>query len=111
MAVDISGILGTSVSTKQSGKTDTNNVSVADPKSGSTTPNSNSGATSADSITISQQAEQLRVIDLNVNSQSDSDVDNARVEDLKSVIDAGRYDIDPTRVAEKLIELEAQFVA
>lgn len=109
MAVDISGILGTPTSTKQMGKTDANNTVVGDPKTGSNSPNAAQGATSSDSLTISQQAEQLRVIETSVNAQPD--VDDARIESLKSVIDAGHYAVDPIRVAEKLIELEAQFVA
>ena len=49
------------------------------------------------------------MIESNINTQPD--IDGARIESLKMAIDAGQYDIDPLRVAEKLIELETQFVA
>jgi len=109
MAVEITGIQGTQIPTKQAGKTDTNNVNAGDPKANSSNVNANPGSASSDSFTVSQQAERLRVIESTVNAQPD--VDDTRVESLKSAIDAGQYDINPARVAEKLIALETQFVA
>ena len=109
MAVEINGIPGTSVRNTQLDQT---GASKANPDASNTkSPSSalNAGASTADSFTVSQQAESLRVIESNLNTQPD--VDGARVESLKSAIDAGRYDINPLRVAEKLIELEKQFVA
>lgn len=103
MAVEITGVPGAPATNKQVEQTGASGTSTVDPKT------SLPGTATADSFTVSQQAEKLRVIESTINTQPD--VDGARVESLKTAIDAGSYDIDPTRVAEKLIELEAQFVA
>ena len=104
MAVEITGVPGASTNIKHAEQT---RPSTAE--STSSGSNANAATPSTDSFTVSQQAERLRLIESNINTQPD--VDGARVESLKSAIDAGQYDIDPRRVAEKLIELEAQFVA
>jgi negative regulator of flagellin synthesis FlgM len=108
MAVEITGVPGTPLANKQ---TDTgNNVSAVGSKPNSSGVDIAAGSQpTADSFTVSQQAERLRVIESTVNAQPD--IDDSRVESLKTAIDAGRYDIDPARVAEKLIALESQFVA
>jgi len=62
-----------------------------------------------DKITLTQQAEELRMIEKNINNQTD--FDDERVETLRLEIDAGRYDIDAQRIAEKLIAFEMMFVA
>lgn len=109
MAVDITGIQGTQISTNQAEKSVTDNVNTGDSKASPSNININPGSTTSDSFTVSKQAEQLRLIESNVNAQPE--MDETRVESLKSAIDAGQYDINPTRVAEKLIALETQFVA
>jgi flagellar biosynthesis anti-sigma factor FlgM len=62
-----------------------------------------------DKITLTKQAEDLRMIENAVFAQTG--IDSERVDSLKIEIDAGRYDIDVQRVAEKLIEFESLFVA
>ncbi len=61
-----------------------------------------------DKVTLTRQSEELRMIEKAINDQTD--VNNERVENLKLEIDAGRYDIDAQRVAEKLIAFEMMFV-
>lgn len=109
MAVEITGVPGAPLPNHQTAKTDTHNTGVVGLKSGLSNDKATASAPSTDSVTISPQAERLRLIETTVNAQPD--VDDARIESLKSAIDAGNYDIDPQRVAEKLIELESQFVA
>lgn len=103
MAVEINGVPGTP--NNQVEQTSVSSVKTVDSK----THSSNTNTSTADTFTVSPNAEKLRIIESNINAQPD--VDGARIDSLKSAIDAGRYDIDPLRVAEKLIELEAQFVA
>ena len=109
MAVEISGVPVTPANNKQVEPAGTNKVGTVASNTNSPNTADNVAAAPADSFTLSQQAETLRVIESSVNTQPD--VDGARVESLKSAIDAGQYDINPLRVAEKLIELETQFVA
>jgi len=74
-------------------------------------PNDASSVSAApvDKITLTKQAEDLRMIENAVYAQTG--IDSERVDSLKVEIDAGRYDIDVQRVAEKLIEFESLFVA
>jgi len=104
MAVEITRVPGAQITTNQSDKPDSNSASKNSPSSTITT-----GSSTADSFTVSRRAEELRMIESNINAQSD--FNGVRIESLKTEIDAGRYDINPLRVAEKLIELEIQFVA
>lgn len=66
-------------------------------------------AISTDKITLTQQAEKLHMIEKSINDQTG--YDNERIENLKLEIDAGQYDIDVQRVAEKFIAFEVQFGA
>ncbi len=104
MAVEITGVPGAPITTHQSDKIDANNA-----KNNSSSITVSTGTPAADSFTVSRNAETLRMIESSINEQSD--IDGARIESLKIEIDAGRYDIDPLRVAEKLIAFEIQFVA
>lgn len=61
-------------------------------------------AGNADVVTLTSQAARLQALEADINKQSV--VDDNRVENLKAAIDAGNYEIDPTRVAEKFIEFE-----
>lgn len=104
MAVEITGVPGTPLTITQSDKVDPSNTS--------TNTHSNTvaiGTPAIDAFTVSARAEELRIIESSVNAQPV--VDDVLVKDLKLEIDAGRYDIDPLRVAEKLIALEIQLVA
>ena len=109
MAVNINGVPGAPTNNKQVEQTGTSRVGTITSNTSSPSTAVNTGTPNTDSFTVSQQAERLRVIESNINAQPD--IDGTRIESLKIEIDAGRYDIDPLRVAEKLIELETQFVA
>lgn len=113
MAVEITGITTTPLSdVKNDSSTTTPGNTIAsnseDTKRPANTVISVSGNPN-DSITLTKQAEELRMIEKAVNK--DTGVDSERVENLKFEIDTGRYDIDSQRVAEKLIEFETLFVA
>jgi len=110
MAAEITGITKTPLS---SNKVD-NSKTVSSNTIGEKNQDSKHVQTTAtpapiDKITLTRQAEELRMIEKSINDQSD--FDNERVEDLRLEIDAGRYDIDSQRVAEKLIAFEMMFVA
>ncbi len=113
MVAEITGITKTPLSGNKTdnSKADSNNT-IGEKNQGSahtkTTINTIT-PTSIDKITLTQQAEELRMMEKVVNDQTD--FDNERVENLKLEIDAGRYDIDTQRVAEKLIAFELMFVA
>ena len=122
MAVEISGINATPLSdsklsdkklsgnestTPIGGKKNINNAGLVNNDQPSSPTNANRA--SADTVTITKKAETLQMLESDINGQPD--VDNERIESLKSAIDSGQYDIDPRRVAEKLIQFETQFVA
>lgn len=108
MAIEITGGSVPPTNSNQAEKTGTESVASAVQKSG-VSSNGVTPSPTGDSFVISPQAEKLHVIELAVNAQPD--VDDARIESLKTAIDSGQYDINPLQVAEKLIALEAQFVA
>lgn len=64
-------------------------------------------AAPTDTVTLTEQANQLKGIETSIANQSI--VDEPRVERLKSAIDAGLYKINPARVAEKFIQFESNF--
>ena len=64
-------------------------------------------ATTADTLTLTTQADQLKSIQADISNQPI--VDGVRVESLKSAIDAGNYKINPLNVAEKFIQFESGF--
>jgi len=106
MAVDITGVTTTPLS---SNKTESKQTAL----NGTTTSNGQgleqTTATPIDKVTLTKQAEELRMIEKEINNQDG--IDNERIENLKLEINAGRYDIDPQRVAEKFIKFEMLFVA
>ena len=112
MSNEINGLPGKAPATNtNSSHTAPANVSrnnASDPqKSGSQTASIVSP--SSDSLTLTRQAENLITLEASVNEQSG--IDSGRVEDLKLAIDAGQFNIDPLRVAEKFIQFETQFLA
>jgi negative regulator of flagellin synthesis FlgM len=112
MAVEITGITTTPLSdnkTDDSAATSSSAISHSNQDSESSVKTLASSDNSADKVTLTQQAEELRMIEKAVNEQTG--IDSERVESLKLEIDSGRYDINSQRVAEKLIEFETQFVA
>ncbi|HHH48462.1 MAG TPA: flagellar biosynthesis anti-sigma factor FlgM [Gammaproteobacteria bacterium] len=61
-------------------------------------------ASRADTVTLTPQASQLKKVESTIDAQSV--VDGERVQNLKSAIDAGMYEINAQRVAEKFIQFE-----
>ncbi len=110
MAADITGITRTVFSSNKvdNSKADSTNAIGGKNQDPEHTVNTTTPVP-ADKITLTQQAKELRMIEKAINDQTD--FDNERVENLKLEIDAGRYDIDAQRVAEKLIAFEMMFVA
>jgi negative regulator of flagellin synthesis FlgM len=102
MSIEISGSKNGPTSINPTNKADNNNTNKNVHDSQSTT-------TKADSFVVSQRAETLRILESSINA--DSGIDATRIESLKIEIDAGRYNVDSARVAEKLIDFEAQLVA
>ncbi len=109
MAVEITGITTTPLSDNKTNKANTTPANTNNPNNTGSVSASTASAPTSDTVTLTQRAEELRMIEQNVNSQTG--IDSERVETLKIAIDSGRYDIDPLRVAEKLIAFETQFVA
>ncbi len=113
MAINIPGVTTTPLSGNKTDSTKTASGNIIT----SNNPGSERTATSAtgtsvpvsDKLTLTPQAEEMRMIEKAVNDQTG--IDDERVESLKLEIDSGRYDINTQRVAEKLIQFEMQFVA
>jgi len=109
MAVEITA---PSISPSVDNKLGTNklsNHSATDTVASPLNKTAQSGPVNTDSVSISQLAEKLHAIESNINEQAG--IDQVRVEALKDAIDAGQYNIDPFRVAEKFIDFDTQFVA
>ncbi len=108
MAAEITGITKTPISGNKAASGNTIGSNTQDSERTQKTVDT-SIPNSIDKITLTRQAEELRMIEKAMNKQTD--LDNERVENLKLEIDAGRYDIDAQRVAEKFIAFEMMFVA
>jgi len=109
MAVEITGLPSTPVSSNN--ETALSDASSNAKKVGDNNLQNTSGtaAATADTVTITRQAEYLQMLEININAQPE--IDSDRVARLKMAIDAGQYDIDPLRVAEKLIKFESELAA
>lgn len=113
MAIDITGVSktplsGTKTEARKATPSYATDPNISDSRPAKGTENV-SNSFSADKVTLTPQAKELRMIEKAINDQTD--VDNERIKSLKLEIDTGRYDIDAQRVAEKLIQFEMQFVA
>ena len=105
MSIDPTGIFPTQPQT-----TGTESASAAERGNNSTVqrlPDA-TGSTAGDTLTLTPQAAQLKAVEDNLSQQSV--IDGARVENLRSAIDAGSYKINPMQVAEKFIEFESSFL-
>lgn len=109
MAIEITGVPGTLISNNKPDKLGTTNLDIVNAKTGSSNNPTNTLSATGDSLSVSNRAEILRALESTINAQPA--IDESRVASLKTVIDAGHYDIDPSRVAEKLIAFESQIVA
>lgn len=101
MAIEMTGIPNTASATTQ-GDTTRNGVgkSNTDPSA----PDNSRGKIVTDDVTITREAQDLIKIEAHVSQQSE--IDHSRVSALKTEIDAGRYTIDPSRVADKFLLFE-----
>jgi negative regulator of flagellin synthesis FlgM len=108
MAVEITGVNTTPLSESKTGNTKKADLNELVTPRAQNEVNS-VPATPADKLTLTKQAEDLLKIEDVVYAQTG--IDSDRVDSLKVEIDAGRYDINVQRVAEKLLAFEAQFVA
>ncbi len=100
MAVDITGVppsqpQGAGGSTKSTPSGSGNAAQTLSPAA---------PANRADTVTLTPQASQLKSVEAEINAQSV--IDGERVQSLKSAIDAGMYEINSLRVAEKFIQFE-----
>jgi len=100
MAIDITGFpppqpQGSGGSTKSATDGSGNAAQAVAP---ATAPNQ------ADTVTLTPQASQLKGVESTITAQSV--IDGERVQSLKSAIDAGAYEINALRVAEKFIQFE-----
>jgi negative regulator of flagellin synthesis FlgM len=82
-------------------------VERADPRA---QPGQSSAATSADSsVTLTDAA--LRLASLERAVAGVPEVDMARVTELRSAIESGRYSVDAERIAARLLDLERELAA
>jgi negative regulator of flagellin synthesis FlgM len=105
MAIEISGLPSTAVS--NSGETTQTNTPTGT-TNGQTQSTSGANPAVADAVTITKNAQNLHLIETDINASSE--IDGERVESLKTAIDTGAYSIDPSRVAEKFLQFEAELM-
>ena len=77
---------------------------VAAERSASDAPTADKPAATDSGVKLSDQAQQLQAIEERLRELPE--VDSARVEQIKQAIADGSYQIDSTRIADKLIALE-----
>jgi len=68
---------------------------------------STSSATSGDSVQITDMAGRLRSLEQKLASQSE--VDQSHVNEIRDAISRGEYKVDADRVADKMMDFEADF--
>ncbi len=62
------------------------------------------GATSSDKISFTGEASKLQALERELESQPV--VDSQRVDAVRSAVDNGTFEVNPVRIAEKIISLE-----
>jgi len=102
MANDITSI--NSSRAQQSGTRQSQRLDDDSRKSASSI-NSNTGSSSSDKVSLTSTASRLKDIEQRLSTQTP--VDNNRVNQMKSAINNGEYDIDADRVAGKMIDFES----
>ncbi len=101
MPHDISGI-----NSGRSQHSSDRQVSSVKSESGSSTSSSRS-STEGDSVQITDMAGRLRSLEQKLATQSD--VDQSHVNEIRDAISRGEYKVDPDRVADKMMDFEADF--
>ena len=102
MSNDITGI--NSQRTQQSGSRSSERVSSQTSTKSSPVSSSGNGA---DKVSLTSTAARLK--DIERQLAGEPPVDSARVNEMKSAIAKGEYDIDTDRVADKLLNFERGF--
>ncbi len=103
MANDITSIH--SSRTQQSGTRQSQRLDKADSKeSSNTSTSSRVSSDAADKVSLTSTATRLKDIEHRLTSESP--MDDNRIKRVKSAISNGEYDVNPDRVAHKMINLE-----
>jgi negative regulator of flagellin synthesis FlgM len=90
-----------------SGKISTNSTKSKKLKDNAISNADDSGDTAADSVELTGKASQIQ--SLIKQMMSSPVVDNSRVEPVKEKVDQGRYEIEPERVANKMLDFEVGY--
>ena len=101
MPQDISGI-----NSGRSHQSNDRQVSSVKSDSGSSTSSSQS-STAGDSVQLTDMAGRLRSLEQKLATQPD--VDQSHVNEIRDAISRGEYKVDPDRVADKMMDFEADF--
>ena len=103
MSIDINGLKNNSIPGRVSASTDEAKVK---PQAQQTPAAAETGQSSmSDTISLSEGAKQLGKLD---NTAASAPViDTQRVEAVKKAIENGSYEIDPVKVADKLMQFES----
>jgi len=101
MPHDISGI-----NSGRSQHSSDRQVSSVKSEGGSSTSSGHS-STSGDSVQITDMAGRLRSLEQKLASQSE--VDQSHVNEIRDAISRGEYKVDADRVADKMMDFEADF--
>jgi negative regulator of flagellin synthesis FlgM len=90
-----------------------NNLPIQDPgsskaqkdKAESAKPNTNASETADDSVNLTNFGRQVSALESKIDKVSE--VDHKRVEAIKQAIASGQYEINPERIAKKMLQLES----
>ena len=69
-------------------------------------PHKTSGNTPADQLDLTAKAQSLKALGEQI--QKAPDTDNKRIAELKQALSDGTYEINPSRIAEKLLALDGK---
>ena len=73
-------------------------------QSGPTSGETNTGGSTADSVSLTGEARQLQALETQIASQPV--VDTQRVQAVRTAVEDGTFSINPERIADKMISLE-----
>lgn len=71
------------------------------------TQTANTGSTGQDKVSLTDMASRLKSLEQKLAQQPS--VDQARVDKVRNAMARGEYHVDPQRVADKMIDFEANF--
>ena len=103
MSIDVNGVSSTQIPARVGGSAD-------EAKAAEQKPATDTGQSSAaDTVSLSDNAKQLGQIESKVSSSPV--VDTQRVEAVKQAISEGSFEIDPAKIADKLMQFESMLKA